>query len=67
MGVGEGKSTLGAAIGSLYTRDPREVGGKWDNVDMLARTLRGEAHARMANLVETLLKNCFHILLDEPA
>jgi hypothetical protein len=54
MGVGEGKSTLGAAVASLFTRDPREIGSKWDNVDMLARTLRGEAHARMAGLIDAL-------------
>lgn len=49
----ERKSPLGAAIRSLFWRDPHEV-ASWGNLHYLARTIKGEAHAAFADGIEAL-------------
>ncbi|MBS7703171.1 hypothetical protein [Chelatococcus asaccharovorans] len=51
--AGENVSPLGAAVLSLLTRDPHEI-ATGVNVHYLARDIRGRAHARFAEAIETL-------------
>jgi hypothetical protein len=52
-GLGKEQSALGFAVRSLLARDPWEI-ASWQNVDQLARTLRGEAHRVFADAIEFL-------------
>lgn len=49
----ENKSVLWQAISTLFWRDPREL-ATWGNVQYLARTIKGEAHAQFAQAIEAM-------------
>ncbi len=51
--LGKDQTTLGFAMRSLLARDPFEL-ATWNNVDALAKFVRGEAHRLFAESVEFL-------------